>query len=129
MLTREQILQVQDHPTEVVPVEEWGGEVTVRTISGREKDVFEADIAAFKNGKPTYNLRDFRAKLCALVLVGDDGKPLFSRRDVDALSQKFAAALDRVVEVAKRLNGFSDSDVEDLAKNSETGQGEDSPTS
>ena len=97
-------------------------------MSGREKDAFEAQIADMKNGKPTYNLHDFRAKLCALVLVGEDGKPLFTRKDVDVLSEKSAAALDRIVDVAKRLNGFSDSDVEELAKNSETGQGDASPT-
>jgi hypothetical protein len=37
---------------------------------------------------------------------------------VEALGKKSAAALNRVFEVAQRLSGITDDDVEELAKNS-----------
>ena len=44
MLTREQILQSDDLPCETVPVPEWGGEVQVRTMTGTDRDAFEASL-------------------------------------------------------------------------------------
>ena len=128
MLTREQILQAQDRVTEVVLVPEWGGEVSVRTMSGREKDHFESTVAKpGPDGKPKYNLEDFRARLLCLALVDGDGALLFKHADIALLSSKSAKALERVFSVAKRLNGIDDKDIDDMVKNSEAGQGDASP--
>ena len=42
--------------------------------------------------------------------------------DISVLGQKSAAALQRVFNVAQRLSGFSDEDLEELAKNSSDAQ-------
>ena len=110
MLTRDAILALPDLPFEAVPVPEWGGSVGVRTMSGTERDRFETEHAR----APTAN---FRARIAAATLCGDDGALLFAPADVEALGAKSSAALDRVVEAAIRVNKFGAKDVEELAKN------------
>ncbi len=114
ILGKDQILGAEDSATEAVSVPEWGGDVIVKTMSGFARDQFESSIVG-KNGGT--NLANIRAKMVAAVLVDEAGELLFSEKDVAALGKKSAKALDRVFSVAQRLNGFSDSDVEELAKN------------
>jgi hypothetical protein len=106
--------------TEVVEVPEWGGSVNVRTLTGTERDEFEQSFVQ-QDGK-SRNLRNFRAKLCARAMVDDDGEPMFTAKDVDALGKKNGRALDRVFDVAQQLAGLSEKDVDELVKNSESGQ-------
>jgi len=122
---------IRDAPEvgEVVYVEmpEWGDGVVVgvRSLSGYDRDKFEADV----NRRGNMKLDNFRARFAALVLADDDGKPLFNWRngeDVEALGRKSACALDRVMTVGMKLNGFSAEDIDDMEKNSGTAQSGDS---
>jgi hypothetical protein len=122
MLTRDEILKANDIKTEKVKVPEWGGEVFIRTMTGTERDAFEQGIVKGQRA----DLHNIRAKLCALAIADKDGKRLFTERDVTALGQKSAKALDRIFSKAQKLNGISPEDVEDMAKNSGTGLSEDS---
>lgn len=119
-LTREQILQADDLPKQPVPVPEWGGEVYVRTLTGHERDAWEAECVLFDGRKATTNmdaLNRTRARLCARCICDETGKRLFTDEDIEALGAKSAAALDRVYEVAAKLNKVSKEDLEELAKN------------
>ena len=111
MLTREQILQSDDLPRETVPVPEWGGEVQVRTMTGTDRDAFEASLIG-KEGR----LENVRARLVSLTLCDETGSRLFSDGDITALGGKSAKALDRVFAVSQRLNGIGTDQV-DAAKN------------
>ena len=91
MLTREQILQSDDLPRETVQVPEWGGEVQVRTMTGTDRDAFEASLIG-KEGR----LENVRARLVSLTLCDETGSRLFSDGDISALGGKSAKALDRV---------------------------------
>jgi hypothetical protein len=113
-LNREQILNAKDSKTQEVDVPEWGGKVLVGTMSGRARDAYEKAIVSANGSLDRTNIR---AKLCAACIVDEKGKLVFDEKDLDALGNKSAAALDRVFEVALKLNGFSDKDVEELAKN------------
>jgi hypothetical protein len=126
MLTKEQILKADDLVSQEVDVPEWGGTVNVRTMTGTERDAFEA--ASFEGrGKSTkVNLVNMRARLCAMTIVDDNGKRLFTDADIAELGKKSAKALDGVFAVAQKLNGLSVGDVEELAKNSESGPNGDS---
>jgi len=114
MLTRESILQSDDLPRELVEVPEWGGDVYVRTLTGTERDAFEQSMVHKKNKT---NLANVRARFAVLTVCDDSGQRLFTDEDAKELGTKSAAALDRVFEVAQRLNGFSKEDAEDLAGN------------
>jgi hypothetical protein len=118
MLSRESILNCVDFTTEVVEVPEWGGALTVKSLSGAERDRFEASITTMNNGVSAFKFENMRAKLVALSVIDPETKELmFTSGDIDALGKKSAAALQRVFNVAQRLSGLSPKDVESLTKN------------
>lgn len=115
VLDRESILAVEDIVIELIPVPEWGGDVFVKGMTGRERDLFESGIVQISGDDSKIDMRDVRAKLCAKSICDESGKRLFSEADVKELSKKSAKALQRVFEVAQRLSGISDDDVKELA--------------
>lgn len=117
MLDKNTILSSDDLPREKVAVPQWGGDIFVRTLTGSERDDFEQSCVSQKGKNRDINLKNIRARLCVLTICDDVGKRLFDARDVDALGKKSAKALDIIFEVAQRLNGLANKDVEDLAGN------------
>ena len=128
ILTRKEILNVQDRPQEEVHVPEWGEDayVLVKSMSGRERDKFESSIMKVvgegKNAKAQADYTNMRAKLIAMTAVDEEGNLLFTERDVEQIGQKSGKALDRLFAAAQRLSGITDTDVEDMTKNSPAGQ-------
>lgn len=124
-LTKEAILKSDDLVTEEVEVPEWGGKVLVRTFQGTQKDKFEQKIMTSPG--ESVDMEGMRALLISLTVVDEDGNLIFDNNgDVEALGKKSALALDRVFDVAKRLNALTNADVEELGKNSEPDPKEDS---
>ena len=117
LLTRDQILQADDIRKEVVHVPEWGGDVMVYGLSGRERDQFESGALDLSTGKAVMELVNLRARLCALAIRDENGQHLFSEDDIDLLGKKSASALQRVFETAQRLSAMTSQDVETLTKN------------
>jgi hypothetical protein len=109
-LDRSTILAFSDLTTEVVDVPEWGGSVHVRTMTGSERDRFEAEHIKDPS-------KDFRARIVATTVCDENGTRLFEPEDIPILGRKSCSALDRITDVAVRLNGFSKKDQEELAKN------------
>jgi hypothetical protein len=121
-LTREQILEVKDLQFEDVEVPEWGGTLRVRGLTGIERDRFEETILDQRGKNVKVKMTNLRARLVALSVVDEQGQALFTQNDIGVLGRKSAAALQRVFNVAQRLSGFSDEDLEELAKNSSDAQ-------
>lgn len=115
LLTRDQILQLEDRNSEIVQVPEWGGEVKVVALSGAQRDAYEMQMLKASDGGKT--LDNLRARLVAASVVDEKGKPLFNANDIVALGNKSAAALDRIFTVAQRLSAFSDKDVDEVLGN------------
>lgn len=115
-LTRELILRALDLPTEDVDVPEWGGVVKIRTLTGAERDAFEASMMTEKESESRRErMINIRARLCASAIVGEDGvTALFTQADVEELGKKSSKALNRVFEAARKLSGFTDGDVKEL---------------
>lgn len=103
VLNKAAILSAEDLKTETVAVPEWGGDVRVRTLTGTERDAFESGLVA-DGGKR--NLDNLRARLLALAIVDDHGARVFTDGDAMLLGGKSAAVLDRLFDVAQRLNGI-----------------------
>ena len=117
LLTKSAILNAVDLQTEEVPVPEWGGTVRVRSLTGRERDAFEASMVRGEGKTRRVDLTNMRARLVALTVIDDAGQRVFSDEEGDLLGAKSGAALDRVFAVAQRLNGLSGAEVEALTKN------------
>ncbi len=115
LLDMSSINAVQDLNFEDVPVPEWGGEVRVRTMTGTERDAWEASLspAGVKGGPDLANLR---ARLLVKCLVDAQGGRLYDDEAV-FLGAKSAGALERLFVVAQRLNGLGTSAVETAEKN------------
>jgi len=112
LLTREQIIEVQDIKYSSVEVPEWGGEVRLRSLSGADRATL---IATYSDEE---HLGKFDIFLIALAAVDGEGNRIFSVKDVDALSRKSSSALIRVAEAAKQLSGLSPVAEETAEKNS-----------
>lgn len=116
LLTRDAILQRDDIVRETVPVPEWGGEVMITTMTGAQRDAWEQSLVAKATGKP--DITNVRAKLVAHCAVDEAGALLFRPADIEALGAKSAAALERLAQVAQRLNGLNEKALEEARGNS-----------
>lgn len=117
LLSKDSILKADDLKTSDVPVPEWGGTVRLRTLTGEERDRFEAESVEFnKKGEAKQNLKNMRARLIALVCVDENGAALFSSYDIPDLGRKSAVALDRLFAKAQEMNGFSEDDIAELSE-------------
>ena len=114
-LTRDAILSANDLPTEKVDVPEWGGHLFVRSMTGAERDAFEASLLKSDGSRDFTN---FSARLVALCAVDDDGNRLFTEADVEALGKKCAEPLRRCSAAAQKLNGLAADSIEELEENS-----------
>lgn len=113
-LNKAQILAAEDLWIETVEVPEWGegAQVGVRVMTGAELYAMNEKILALPDGK-TFNQR---AYVCALTLCDEEGGRLFSTEEMEALERKSSRALDRLYEVACRINVLRDSDRKLLEK-------------
>ena len=122
MLSKEEILNSKDIESKIVSVPEWGGEVTVKGLTLAEKDKWTDGILV--DGKAS--MTGATVLLCALCIVDESGGQMFTGDDIDALNAKSASALDRVFQVAQKLSGIGQEEIEETVKNSETTQTVDS---
>lgn len=127
LLSREEIFKADDGRTEDVAVPEWGGTVRLKSLTGIERDQFEASMVEMKGGKQKQNVANFRARLVGLCAIDENGAKLFTNSaDVRMLGTKSSAALDRVFAKCQEMNGLSDADVGELTEGFDDGPSEDS---
>ncbi len=116
-LSKQQILEAKDLPCEPVEVPEWGGSVDIRGLTGTERDQFEDETCKQRGKDVSVNMDNVRARLCARCMIDEKGERLFSDSDVIELGKKSGLALGRVFNVAQRLSGLTQKDVQELAGN------------
>ena len=114
-LTAADILQADDFLRERVDVPEWGGHVWGAAMDGAARDDFEQEVQPFRDDEMP--IPNARARLLVRCLVDAGGQRLFSLAQIESLGQKNSTALQRVFEVAMRLNGLDKQAVEELEKN------------
>jgi hypothetical protein len=114
-VTREMILKADDLPRESVNVKAWGGVVFVKTMTAGERDALDAVNAEDREAKVKHL---FSARLVAATVVDEAGALLFTEADVPALARKSARVMDRIVDVALKLNRMRESDAASAEKNS-----------
>jgi hypothetical protein len=129
--TRDALLESDSLITEDVylpePINAW---YRVKGLTGAERERYERSLGTIKNGvwRSSANGQSL-ARLCALSVVDEKGAKLFSEEDISKLAQKNAAILTRISDVARRLSGLTEEDIEDLEGNSESAQSESSTSS
>jgi hypothetical protein len=125
LLNREILLSKEILKIEKVDLEN-GDFVFVTQMTGRERDNFEQSLIRKlkdKKGQVTgfeQITEDFRAKLAVCTVCDETGKLIFLPTDWNTLSQNISAArLEKIVNVAQKINAISEEDKENLVKNSE----------
>lgn len=115
LLSAKDILDADIRQYKYVEVPEWGGVVRVQSLTGKERDEFEAGLSETRGTKTKSNYKNFRAKMVALCAVDEEGKILFTNKfQIDALGDRSVAALQRVFNVCQALNRMTDEDVDSL---------------
>lgn len=111
---REKIRAADDLPRQEVEVAEWGVTVWVRSMTGAERDRWDADLTTLGESRALENIR---ARLVVLTTVDANGVRLFGDDDAEWLGAKGAGGLDRIFTAASKLNRLGRTDVEAAAKN------------
>jgi hypothetical protein len=114
MLSRDEILGLDDRKPVKVPVPEWSTDVFVRPMSAAERDALDMETFERREAKKPSN---FRARLAVRVICREDGERLFNNDDADAVGKKSQIAVDRIIDAASRTNALTDKDVDALEKN------------
>ena len=131
LLNFDDIVDSQDKEYQDVDVPEWGGTVRIATMSGEDRDRWElsmmqADDSSERGFKLNFDAYS-RVRLVAMCLVDDNFNRIFvTKEQIERLSQKSGKVMDLLYDVAQRVNGITDEDIDDLEKNSESAQNGDS---
>ena len=107
LLDKAAILAADDLVTEDIEVPEWGGRIRVRSLTGAERDAYDAESWRRSQNPNSSALDDFRVRRIAKAIVGEDGKRLFTDSEIALLGKKNGAVLDRIDDVVVRLSGLS----------------------
>lgn len=123
MSLRDQILNSNDIPKELVKVKEWGISIEVRGMTGAERTRI-LDLAQDEKGM---NLQMVYPEIViSTAFDAETGEKIFSPEDRAALLSKSANALDSLATVGMRLSGFLAETSNDLGKDSSETATEDS---
>ncbi|MCP5414927.1 MAG: hypothetical protein H6961_10010 [Chromatiaceae bacterium] len=131
LLNFDDIVASQDKEYQDVDVPEWGGTVRIATMSGEDRDRWElsmmqADDSSERGFKLNFDAYS-RVRLVAMCLVDDNFNRIFvTKEQIERLSQKSGKVMDLLYDVAQRVNGITDEDIDDLEKNSVSAQNGDS---
>lgn len=111
----EDILKMDDAHRESVEVPEWNkSHISVCSMTALERAEIER---RWSKKDATTDPAQFRADVLERCLKTPDGKPLGTSEQIMQLMGKNANAIERLFEAACRVSGFSNRDVENLAKN------------
>jgi len=110
-----------------------GDFIFVRQMTGHERDTFENSLLKKnRDGKGNIvsieqNTDDFRAKLAVVTICDDKGNLLLKPTDYPQLSKNMSAKrLEKIINVAQKINAITEEDKENVIKNSEVGQADNS---
>ncbi len=115
MSLRDQILNSNDIPKELVKVKEWNISIEVRGMTGAERTRI-LDLAQDEKGM---NLQMVYPEIViSTAFDAETGEKIFTPEDRTALLSKSANALDSLATVGMRLSGFLAETSNDLGKDS-----------
>lgn len=115
LVTREQFVASKYSKHVDVDVPELGGTVRIASMTARTRSELEKKFLVKRNAMDDPG--GFRVALLVRTIVDEAGELIFTDDDLDMLLDKDAKKLEKLFEASCELNGFTDKDVEDLAKN------------
>jgi hypothetical protein len=113
-----EILALKDQDTDDVYVPQWDTIVTIRSLTGTERDHYEASLVSYQRdaqGRPqvkAIELDNLRARLISLVAIDAKGERMWTPQQVLPLGEKNASALDLLFAAAQRLSNLTPPAIE-----------------
>lgn len=98
---RAAILGADDLERVTVAVPEWDMEVLVRGLTAGEVEEFGN---AINNGKST----NMMARMVVAVVIHEDGSPVFTADDLDAVAGKNSGVIKRLFDAAQEASGLGE---------------------
>jgi hypothetical protein len=129
LLDKGALLKATALPRETVYLKELGGDVIIQGMSGKQRDAWEASLVTQRRNRRTVDTHNVRARLVVCCLIHEDGSRMFTDDEADALGNMRVDVLDQLFDIAQRLSGVSDEDVDELGKSFGATSGSGSPTS
>ncbi len=128
---RSKILQTKDLKIEPIFIEEWDQQLYIRSMTGRERDVFLKGYLVEDpedEGKVIQNNENYSAQVLVLTICADpEGKErVFKDGDVELLGEKSGKVISKLWLAAQKLSGLSTEEQGEQLKNSEGVQDKDS---
>lgn len=109
---RKRLLSANDIKVAPIDIPAWGGTYYLRVISGKARESFEESYSQEK-------MKNFRLRFLVLTLCDEDGKPILSDADMDALGERSSVEINRVFDAAWKLNAFTQEAVDALGEGSQ----------
>jgi len=124
MRLREQIINADDRPSDLVDVPEWGCKVLLRglTVAGLER----VQKVAGKDGEN--DARVAAATLIEAVYDPDTKERVFAATDLDVVAEKSVRIISRLGDVIARLSGSSETEGKELGNGSSGTDGSTTPS-
>lgn len=127
-LSKEDILGMDDIPTEEVTVPEWKNrKVIISGLTAAGRNAYQDSLWVTSGTDRKMNLQNSTAKLLVRAIVDKNRQPIFTETDILRLGTKSAAVLERLAKIASRLSGMDEEEAANTAKKSEAAQSDDSP--
>lgn len=104
-------------PVREVAVPGQDAKTFVRGMTGRERGEYEQAILEKKGKSREMNLKSFRGEILARTVVSEQGERLFESKDAEWLSDLPAMETEPIVDMAMKLSGIGEADVEELVGN------------
>lgn len=121
--TRDQLLQPARRRIKTVDLPISGLRVRIRSLYEHESEAFQAEM--FSRGKLQKDkaVSSYR-RLIVLCVCDEQGQPLLSKNDIDALNQWDGADVNHLGKECESHCGFVDGEIEKMEKKLETVPGD-----
>lgn len=109
-----------DRAKQDVPVPELGPGMVIPIwgMTPRERTTWEDRQSRLSDKQKAAHKLQIRERILVECCRNDDGVQIFTLQQIEQLGQKRGDVIERLVNVALELSGFSEQDLEKLAKNS-----------
>lgn len=116
-VTRDDILAPSVRRFDDVEVPGWG-KFRIRSLTELERSRFEASIRDKKGQVSNNRLIDLKCRLIVLCVVDGNGNQLLTHSDIERLHGRDSRDTNTLADGIQKHVGISDSDLEDMEKNS-----------
>ena len=108
ILSAADIAAVQDLKRETLPAPEWGGELLLQELTGRQREQLLAWLRNLPDDDPSAVTHGYRERVLAMSLISEDGTPLFPdlEEGVAVLGAKSNPMLVRAADAALTLSSL-----------------------